>query len=131
LTWMQKIFSRPLYSDIIHMARTFGLRGAAANAMQAGFTYEGKKTVELHPDFGFMNTHIFLELIGPRAQLEAFFVHIQPLIGEHRVTTFAELEHWGPVAAAAVPHVAVPHVAAPNVAAPHVAEETEREHKAS
>lgn len=106
LTWMQSIFSRPLYADIIAMAREFGLWGAAANAMQAGFTYQGKQTIELHPDAGFMNTHVFLELIGPRAELETFFAQIQPLIGTDRVTTYSELEHWGGAASAVPPHVA-------------------------
>jgi hypothetical protein len=99
------------------MAKTFGLWGAAANAMHAGFTYEGKKTVELHPDAGFMNTHVFLELIGPRPLLEAFFHHLQPYLGENRVTTYAEVEHWG-------------HAAA-TTSAPHIAENIELDHKAS
>ena len=116
------------------MAREFGLWGASANAMHAGFTYKGKKTVELHPDVGFINTHIFLELIGPRAQLEVFFLHIQQFIGEHRVTTFTEVEHWGHVAAATTglhfaentePQVAV-------AATPlHVAEDTQPQHQVS
>jgi hypothetical protein len=120
LTWMQRIFSRPLYADIIEMARTFGLWGAAANPMHGGFTYEGKKTVELHPDFGFMNTHVFLELIGPRPLLEAFFAHIQPLIGANRMATFAELEHWSGAAAAF-----------PAKTQPLVADGNDAQHKAS
>lgn len=106
LTWMQRVFARPLYADIIAMAREFGLWGAAANAVHAGFTYDGKKTVLLHHEVGYVNTHIFLELIGPRAKLEAFFVQIQPLIGDNRVTTYTEVEHWGhPAGAAADLHI--------------------------
>ncbi len=92
---MQKIYAKPLYADIIDLARAAGLWGATANGMHAGFTYEGKKSAEFAGDAGNVNVHIYLELIGPRAQLEAFFQQIQPLLGANRVTTYTELEHWG------------------------------------
>lgn len=95
LTWRQRIFARPLYSEIIARAKSAVLWGAAANGMHLGFTYHGKKKVELHPDAGFINTHVFLDLIGPREQLEAFFEAIRPLLGEDRFATYSELEHWG------------------------------------
>jgi hypothetical protein len=134
LTWMQRLFARPLYSEIIAMAREFGLWGASANAMHAGFTYEGKKTVEFHPDFGFMNTHIFLELIGPRPRLEAFFLYIQPFLGENHVTTFTEVEHWDSVAAAPTGlQVATNTESRVAIATTdlHIVDNTEPEHQAS
>ena len=91
--------ARPLYSEIIARAKSAGLWGAAANGMHLGFTYHGKKKVELHPDAGFINTHVFLDLIGPREQLEAFFEAIRPLLGEDRFATYSELEHWSTASA--------------------------------
>jgi H+/Cl- antiporter ClcA/PII-like signaling protein len=98
--WKQRLFGRPLYQEIIDQARDKGLWGATARGMTYGFTNHGKTKADFHPDAGFTNTHIYVELIAPRAQLEAFFEQIAPLVAG-RVVTFAEAEHWaGDMAAA-------------------------------
>jgi PII-like signaling protein len=94
LSWRQRLFSRPLYQEIIDLARERGLWGATALGLTYGFTDEGKATASFHPDAGFTNMHIYVELIAPRTQLEAFITQIVPLIPS-RVVTFAEFEHWG------------------------------------
>ena len=33
--------------------------------MTYGFTHSGKKMADLHPEAGFVNTHIYVELIAP------------------------------------------------------------------
>ena len=71
---------------------------ATAKGVTYGFTHEGAKAVASHPDAGFANMHIFVELVAPRPQLESFFTQITPLIG-NRVATFGEVEHWGEVPA--------------------------------
>jgi H+/Cl- antiporter ClcA/PII-like signaling protein len=93
-SWRQRLFSRPLYQEIIDLAREQGLWGATALGLTYGFTDAGKTTANFHPDVGFTNTHIYVELIAPRDQLEAFIERIASLISS-RVVTFAELEHWG------------------------------------
>jgi PII-like signaling protein len=103
-TWLQRRFARPLYQEIIEQAREAGLWGATAKAMAYGFTHAGKKMAEVHPDAGYVNMHMFVELIAPRAQLEAFFSQITPLI-PNRVATFAEVEHWGEVPASTQLHI--------------------------
>jgi H+/Cl- antiporter ClcA/PII-like signaling protein len=104
-SWTQRLFSRPLYQEIIDQAREAGLWGATARGMTYGFTHSGKKMADLHPDAGYVNTHIFVELIATRPQLESFFAQIKPLIA-NRVATFAEVEHWGEVPASAGLHIA-------------------------
>jgi H+/Cl- antiporter ClcA/PII-like signaling protein len=96
-TWRQRLFARPLYQDIVDQAREHGLWGAFAKGMHYGFTYKSPRNATFHPDTGWTNTHIYVELIGPRADLVAFVQQIAPLV-EKRVMTFSEVEHWaGPV----------------------------------
>ena len=104
-TWVQRLFGRPLYMEIIDKAREAGLWGATAKGMTTGFTHGGKIEAALSPDTGVMDMHIYLELIAPRPQLEAFFTQITPLI-PNRVATFSELEHWGEIPASAQLHLA-------------------------
>jgi H+/Cl- antiporter ClcA len=93
LTWRQRLFSRPLYEEIIDRARAAGLWAAAAKGMHYGFSYAGKETATFHPDAGFVNTHIYVELVAPRGQLEAFMKEVAPLLGR-RAVTYSEAEDW-------------------------------------
>jgi H+/Cl- antiporter ClcA/PII-like signaling protein len=104
-SWAQRLFSRPLYQEIIDQARDAGLWGATAKGMTYGFTHGGKKMADIHPDSGFVNTHIYVELIATRPQLESFFAQITPLVA-NRVATFDEVEHWGEVPASSGLHIA-------------------------
>jgi H+/Cl- antiporter ClcA len=92
-TWKDRLFSRPLYQEIIEHARQHNLWGAFAKGMTLGFTHQGRSNAMFHADAGFINTHMYVELIAPRAQLEVFMERIAPLI-EKRVATFSEVEHW-------------------------------------
>jgi H+/Cl- antiporter ClcA len=93
LTWRQRFFSRPLYEEIIDRARAAGLWGATAKGMTYGFSYSGQSTATFHPDAGFVNAHIYVELIAPRDQLESFMTQIAPLIASRSVT-YCEGEDW-------------------------------------
>lgn len=99
LGWRQRLFGRPLYQDVIDQAREAGLWGATAKGMTYGFMDHGRTTADFHPDVGLTSTHIYVELIAPRAALEAFFQRIAPLVAG-RVVTFSESEHWSGNAAA-------------------------------
>jgi H+/Cl- antiporter ClcA/PII-like signaling protein len=92
-SWRQRLFGRPLYEDLIELARAAGLWGATAKSMHYGYTHHGTHQAELHPDRGFTNTHMYVELMGRRDMLEAFFHQIAPLI-KGRVVTYLEAEHW-------------------------------------
>ncbi|HWY85676.1 MAG TPA: chloride channel protein, partial [Gemmataceae bacterium] len=72
LTWKQRFFSRPLYEEIIDRARKAGLWGATAKGMTYGYSYGGQATATFHPEAGFVNAHIYVELIAPREHLESF-----------------------------------------------------------
>ncbi len=73
--------------------------------MTYGFTHGGEVVADIHPEVGYTNTHIYVELIAPRLQLESFFTQISPMI-QNRVATFNEIEHWGEVPASAGLHIA-------------------------
>lgn len=91
--WRHRLFGRPLYQEIIDQAREAGLWGATAKGMTYGFTHHGQMKADFHPEAGFTNTHIYVELIAPRAELEAFFNQVAPLLAG-RVATFTEVEYW-------------------------------------
>jgi hypothetical protein len=93
LSWRQRLFARPLYEEIIDRARAAGLWAATAQGMTYGFSYEGKETATLHPDAGFVNTHIHVELVGPRNRLEDFMNEAAPLL-DRRAVTFSTVEDW-------------------------------------
>jgi len=93
-TWSERFLSRPLYQDIINQARDAGLTSATAKGMPYGFTQQGGRIENgRHAELGVVEVHIYVELIGPREQLETFLVQIHPLI-ENRVIVFKEVEHW-------------------------------------
>lgn len=93
-TWWEHFLGRPLYQEIVHMARDAGLTGATARGMTYGFTREGGVVEDgPHPDGGLTEVHIYVELTGPRDKLEAFLLLIAPLI-EGRVVVYKEAEHW-------------------------------------
>lgn len=92
-TWKDRLFSRPLYQEIVDQAKQFGLWGAFATGMHYGFSHKGVHNATFHADVGFTNTHIYVEIIGPRAELESFLVKIAPMV-EKRVITFSEVERW-------------------------------------
>jgi PII-like signaling protein len=90
--WTQRLFSKPLYQDIIDQARDAGLMTATAKAMAYGFSNYGPKT-QFHPDLGYINMNIYVELISPRESLEAFLDLVGPLVAD-RVVVFKEVEQW-------------------------------------
>ena len=93
-SWMGRILARPLYQEIIDQARDAGLTSATAKGMPYGFTTHGAAVRSgVHPDHGVVEVHIYVELMAPREKLEAFLVHIAPLI-EHRVVLYKDVEHW-------------------------------------
>ena len=92
--WKQLLLGRPLYQEIIDLASEAGLWAATAKAASYGFTHHGQTKADFHPEVGPTNTHIFVELIAPRAKLELFTESIHELISG-RVVTFTEAEHWG------------------------------------
>ncbi len=91
--WYKRLLSRPLYMDIIDLARKAGLWGATAKGMTSGFTKHGKSSVVMHAESGLRNTQLYVDLIAPRPKLEAFFQQIAPLIDDHLVI-YKELECW-------------------------------------
>jgi PII-like signaling protein len=93
LTWKQRLLARPLYEEIIDRAREAGLWAATAQGMMHGFSYAGKATATFHPDAGWVNTHIYVELIAPSEQLEVFLQQIKPMLA-HRTITYSESEDW-------------------------------------
>jgi H+/Cl- antiporter ClcA/PII-like signaling protein len=96
-TWKDRLFSRPLYQEIVDLAKQHGLWGACAKGMHYGFTHKGIHNTTFQADAGLTSTHIYVEIIGPRSELEAFVAHIAPLV-DKRLITFNEVDHLaGPV----------------------------------
>jgi H+/Cl- antiporter ClcA/PII-like signaling protein len=93
LSWKQRLLARPLYEEIIDRAREAGLWAATAHGMVHGFSYAGKATASFHPDAGWVNTHIYVELIAPTEQLGLFLQQVKPLLA-NRTVTFSESEDW-------------------------------------
>lgn len=93
LTWRQRLLARPLYEEIIDKAQEAGLWAATAQGMVHGFSYAGKATATFHPDAGLVNTHIYVELIAPNEQLEAFLREVSPMLA-NRAITFSQTEDW-------------------------------------
>jgi H+/Cl- antiporter ClcA/PII-like signaling protein len=93
LTWKQRLVARPLYEEIIDRARVAGLWAATAHGMVHGFSYAGEATATFHPDAGWVNTHIYVELIAPGEQLELFMQQVKPLLA-NRAVTYSESEDW-------------------------------------
>lgn len=105
LTWKQRLFSRPLFEVLIDRARQAGLWATTAKGMVYGFSYASKAMATFHADAGFVNTHIFVELIAPRERLERFLQEVAPLI-TGRAVTYSEVQDWTrtvPPAAPALP----------------------------
>jgi PII-like signaling protein len=102
LTWKQRLVARPLYEEIIDRAREAGLWAATAHGMVHGFSYGGNATATFHPDAGWVNTHIYVELIAPSEQLELFLQHIKPLLA-NRTVTYSESEDWSRAVEAPLP----------------------------
>ena len=93
-SWMRRVLSRPLYQEIIDLARDAGLTSATAKGMPYGFSTHGAAVQSgLHPDRGVVEVHIYVELMAPREKLEAFLLGIAPLI-ENRVVLYKDVEHW-------------------------------------
>jgi H+/Cl- antiporter ClcA len=95
-TWPQRLFARPLYQEIIDKARLAGLLSATAKGMTYGYANHGPNgttTTGFHPELGYTDMNIYVELLAPREQLEAFCEHVAPLL-VNRVMVFAETEHW-------------------------------------
>ena len=92
-SWMGRVLARPLYQEIIDRARDAGLTSATAKGMPYGYTTHATAESGGHQDRGAVEVHIYVELMAPREKLEAFLVHIAPLI-EHRVVLYKDVEHW-------------------------------------
>jgi hypothetical protein len=67
--------------------------------MVHGFSYAGKATATFHPDAGWVNTHIYVELISPCEHVEQFMRQIEPLLG-NRAVTYSQSEDWSRTAEA-------------------------------
>jgi PII-like signaling protein len=103
-TWLQRTFGRPLYQELIDQARGIGLMSATALAAYYGYTNHGDITTTFHPDTGFQDVNVYVELVAPREKLEAFLAHAAVMVAD-RVVLFDEVEHWKASQLNAVPEV--------------------------
>lgn len=88
----ERLFSAPLYREIIHAAKKDGILNATAHNVQYGYSGSGG-THAPHPEFGNPKLVLCIELIAHRGELEAFCrKHADILKG--RVIVYKHLEHW-------------------------------------
>lgn len=84
-------FGRPLYRELILAAKRDGIPSAMAHHVQYGFS-DGGKILQRHPEY--RNTaNLFVELIGPREQLE-FFCRKHADLFKDRVVIHKPVEQW-------------------------------------
>jgi H+/Cl- antiporter ClcA/PII-like signaling protein len=92
-TWYQRTFGKPLFQELIDQAREVGLMSATAKATHYGFSNYGATTTTFHPETGFHDVNIYVEMVSPREKLEAFLQAVAPRVSG-RVILFDEVEHW-------------------------------------
>ena len=83
---------RPLYQELVQRAKQAGLMNATAHHTHYGFSNHGEVAAR---EVESMNTDLTMcvELIGPKAKLEAFCRQHGGLLAE-KVIVYKHLEHW-------------------------------------
>lgn len=89
---LKKFLSRPLYQEIIDLAKRHGILNAVAH--QAHYGYSGNSRIEADR-FEIPNTNVMLcvEMIANRELLESFHQQHAHLL-QDKVVVYKHLEHW-------------------------------------
>lgn len=90
--WLKKMFSKPLYQEIITAAKKDGLLNAAAHHTHYGYSSNGKIQSH-HSDMPNESVNLCVELIAQRDQLERFCRKHGDLLRE-KVIVYKHMEHW-------------------------------------
>lgn len=89
---LRALFPKPLYLELIDLAKTGGLLNATAHPTQYGFT-NGAATQSNGGDIQNPQLNMCVELIDHRDKLEAFCSQHAELL-RNRVLVYKHLEHW-------------------------------------